>query len=59
MRVYSRKYQKVTGWWVYGHITPNGKIYIGYSGGKDGDKQCCDRWNKGGYKSTELQPYLV
>ena len=49
-----RKYPKVTGYWVYGHITPNGKIYIGYSG----RKQCGQRWQPIHYKDKSLEPYI-
>lgn len=48
------KYKKVTGWWVYGHITPNGKIYIGCSG----DKYQSSRLNPNKYKRGSLQPYI-
>ena len=49
-----RKYPKVTGWWVYGHITPDGKIYIGYSG----RKHCSQRWHPTQYKRKSLEPYI-
>lgn len=59
MRIYTRKYQKVSGWWVYAHLTPDYQfIYLGYSGGKDGGKQCCDRWQPNYYKGTSLEPYI-
>lgn len=49
-----RKYQKVTGYWVYGHITPNGKIYIGCSG----KEKCSDRFKSQTYNGGSLQPYI-
>lgn len=49
-----RKYPKVKGNWVYGHITPDGKIYIG----KSGRKQCNDRWQPSHYTDKSLQPYI-
>ena len=59
MKVYSRKYPKVTGWWVYAHLTPDYQfIYPGYSGGKNGNKQCYQRWIPRDYKSTALWPYI-
>lgn len=54
----SRKYLKVTGWWVYVHRTPNGMYYVGYSGGEDGTKQINARWYPTLYKSTTLYPYI-
>lgn len=54
MRVYSRKYGEVTGSWVYGHITPNGKIYIGSSD----DKYISQRWHPDRYKECSLNPYI-
>lgn len=48
------KYQKVTGFWVYALITPDGMFYIGYSG----KRYCSERWYKSNYKSTSLQPYI-
>lgn len=53
-----RKYPKVTGWWVYIIKTPNDMYYPGYSGGKDGNKQCRKRWNQNSYKETALSPYI-
>ena len=59
MSNYNRKYPKVTGWWVYAHLTPDYQfIYPGYSGGKDGNKQCCCRWQPNNYKGTSLEPYI-
>lgn len=55
---YNRKYPKVTGWWVYVIKTPNDMYYPGYSGGKDGNKQCWQRWNQNSYKETALSPYI-
>lgn len=49
-----RKYPKITGWWVYCHITPDEKFYIGYSG-KD---RCWKRWSPTRYKGTALYPYV-
>lgn len=49
-----RKYPKLTGNWVYGHITPNGKIYIGCSG----DKYAVQRWNPNSYKGCSLYTYI-
>lgn len=49
-----RKYPIVKDTWVYGHITPDGMIYIGYS--------CCDkcwkRWRPTLYYYSELQLYI-
>lgn len=49
----NREYKKVTGWWVYGHITPNGKIYIGCSG-----QEISSRWQSSHYKNTTLENYI-
>lgn len=48
------KYQKVTGWWVYALITPDGMFYIGCSG----RKYCCERWVVSRYITTSLKPYI-
>lgn len=53
-----RKYQKVTGWWVYVIKTPNNMYYPGYSGGKNGTKQIFERWSKCQYRNTALEPYI-
>ena len=55
---YNRKYQKVSGWWVYVIKTPDNMYYPGYSGGKDGNKQCWERWNQTKYKRTALWSYI-
>lgn len=55
---YNRKYPKVNGWWVYVIKTPNNMYYPGYSGGKDGNKQCWQRWRPDDYKATSLSPYI-
>ena len=51
---HSRKYPKVTGYWVYAHITPEKEVYIGYSG----NKYTSVRWQPQLYKSSYLQPYI-
>lgn len=48
------KYQKVNGWWVYGHITPDGMIYIGCSG----EKYVANRFTPSKYKRGSLYPYI-
>lgn len=48
-----RKYQKTTGYWVYAHVTPDDKYYIGMS-----QMQPCYRWRKNSYKDNSLQPYI-
>lgn len=50
-----RKYQKVIGHWVYGHLTPDYQfIYFGRSD----QAECCRRWLPSAYKTTELQPFI-
>lgn len=48
------KYPKVTGNWVYGHITPDGKIYIGCSS----SKYAVQRWKPILYEGCSLYPYI-
>lgn len=51
----NHKYPEVTGSWTYGHIViPVKLIYIGSSD----QPKCHYRWNPGGYKGTELYPYI-
>lgn len=47
-----RKYQIISGYMVYAHITPNGLYYIGIS-----KQQPCKRWQPKLYKDTILAPY--
>lgn len=50
-----KKYPKVNGSWTYGHIVvPVKLIYIGSSS----EPKCSDRWSRGGYKRSSLQPYI-
>lgn len=49
-----RKYQKVTGCWVYGVLTPDYQnVYFGFGSG-----ECSDRWQPNSYKTTSLQPFI-
>lgn len=54
----NRKYPKVKGHWNYCFIFPDGMFYIGKSGGKKGNKQCCNRWIPLFYKNTVVEPYI-
>lgn len=54
----SRKYPKTTGYWVYVHRTPDNMYYPGHSGGEDGKKQVCQRWQPLHYRTTSLHPYI-
>ena len=41
-------------YWVYIHTTPDGMVYVGFSGAK----HTSDRWKPTAYKQTSLQPYI-
>ena len=41
-------------YWVYIHTTPDGMVYVGFSGAK----HTSDRWKPSAYKQTSLQPYI-
>lgn len=47
------KYQKVTGWWVYVLITPDGMFYIGCSGMLPEE-----RWKESLYKDKSVWKYI-
>lgn len=53
-----RKYPKVKGHWNYCFIFPDGMFYIGRSGGKDGNKQCCQRWVPKHYKDKSVWNHI-
>ena len=48
-----RKYQIISGYMVYAHITPNRMIYIGMS-----KLQPCRRWRPSMYQGKSLYPYI-
>lgn len=49
-----KKYEEVKGYWVYSIQIPSvNKYYIGVS-----KLQCSQRWRKGHYKGSSLEPYL-
>ena len=41
-------------YWVYIHTTPDGMVYVGYSGAKT----TSGRWNKSCYKQSSLWSYI-
>lgn len=48
-----RKYQKITGWWVYALITPDGMFYMGCS-----SISPAERWKPSLYKNKTIYPYI-
>lgn len=48
-----RKYQKIEGWWVYVHKTPNNMYYVGQS-----KRQIHQRWQPSLYHNMSLHPYI-